>query len=124
MQQQQMFQPQRPMGMGGPMGGGGGGGAPGGPECKAEFLVLNDHAGHLIGKGGSVINDLRGQSGAKIDLSRGEPGQTERTITVNGSIAQCMKAQNLISMKLATVLTQLQQFHERDQGGGMQRYGM
>ena len=30
-------------------------GAAAGPECRAEFLVLNEHAGHLIGKGGSII---------------------------------------------------------------------
>jgi hypothetical protein len=28
----------------------GGSGQPGGPEVRTEFLVLNEHAGHLIGK--------------------------------------------------------------------------
>jgi transcription antitermination factor NusA-like protein len=90
----------------------------GGPECTAQFLVLNEHAGHLIGKGGSVINELRNQSGCKIDMSRGEPGMTERPMTLSGSIQQCQLAQHLISCKLATVLMQLQQFEERDKGGG------
>jgi len=90
--------------------------APGGPECTATFLVLNSHAGHLIGKGGAVINELRSQSGCKIDMSRGEPGMSERPITLTGSIQQCQLAQHLISVKLAGVLTQLAQFEARDRG--------
>merc|ERR1711865_33523 len=89
-------------------------GAPGGPECNALFCVLNEHAGHLIGKQGSVINELRQQSGAKIDIQRAEPGQAERGVTISGSIQQCQLAQHLISVKLAQVLSQLQQFEERD----------
>jgi len=93
-------------------------GAPGGPECTGTFSVLNDHAGHLIGKGGSVINELRQQSGCKIDMSRGEPGMTERQMTLNGSVQQCMLAQHLVSVKLASVLSQLKQFEERDRAAG------
>lgn len=99
-----------------------GGGAPSGPECNAQFLVLNEHAGHLIGKAGSVINELRNQSGAKIDIARGEPGMAERPVTISGSIQQCQLAQHLISVKLATVLTQLQQFEDRGQKPGGAAY--
>jgi len=96
---------------------------PSGPECRAEFLVLNEHAGHLIGKGGSVINEFRGQSGAKIDMQRSEPGMTERVLTIVGSIQQCVSAQHLIAVKLASVLTQLSQFQERDSQPANAAYG-
>ncbi|CAA3009907.1 BTR1-like isoform X1 [Olea europaea subsp. europaea] len=68
-----------------------------------RFLLSNAEAGSVIGKGGSTINDLQSQSGARIQLSRNLdyfPGTADRVAMVSGTIDDTLKAIDLILTKL------------------------
>ncbi|GER51242.1 Far upstream element-binding protein [Striga asiatica] len=68
-----------------------------------RFLLSNAEAGSVIGKGGSTINDIQSQSGARIQLSRNYeyfPGTADRVITVSGRVDDILKAVDLILSKL------------------------
>ncbi|KAL3649654.1 hypothetical protein CASFOL_006057 [Castilleja foliolosa] len=68
-----------------------------------RFLLSNAEAGSVIGKGGSTINDIQSQSGARVQLSRNFeyfPGTSDRVITVSGRIDDILKAVDLILSKL------------------------
>ncbi|KAG8380576.1 hypothetical protein BUALT_Bualt06G0029900 [Buddleja alternifolia] len=68
-----------------------------------RFLLSNAEAGSVIGKGGSTINDIQSQSGARIHLSRNYeyfPGTSDRIIMVSGGIDDILKAVDLILSKL------------------------
>lgn len=74
-----------------------------GNKTHIRFLVSNAEAGVVIGKGGSTINDIQSQSGARIHLSRNNelfPGTTDRIVTVSGAVDHTVKAVNLILSKL------------------------
>ncbi|KZV34609.1 RNA-binding protein Nova-2-like [Dorcoceras hygrometricum] len=68
-----------------------------------RFLLSNAEAGSVIGKGGSTINDIQSQSGARIQLSRNFeyfPGTSDRIIMVSGMVDDVLKAVELIFSKL------------------------
>ncbi|KAL6545391.1 hypothetical protein OROGR_009265 [Orobanche gracilis] len=68
-----------------------------------RFLLSNAEAGSIIGKGGSTINDIQSQSGARIQLSRNFeyfPGTSDRIIMVSGQVDDILKAVDLILSKL------------------------
>ncbi|KAL3630091.1 hypothetical protein CASFOL_023075 [Castilleja foliolosa] len=68
-----------------------------------RFLLSNAEAGSVIGKGGSTINDIQSQSGARIQLSRNFeyfPGTSDRVIMVSGRVDDILKAVDLILSKL------------------------
>ncbi|XP_073041785.1 protein BTR1 isoform X2 [Primulina eburnea] len=68
-----------------------------------RFLLSNAEAGSVIGKGGSTINDIQSQSGARIQLSRNFeyfPGTSDRIIMVSGMVDEVLKAVELIFSKL------------------------
>lgn len=68
-----------------------------------RFLVSNTAAGCVIGKGGSTINDIQSQSGARIQLSRSHeffPGTSDRVIMVSGVFNEVIKAMELILERL------------------------
>lgn len=68
-----------------------------------RFLLSNAEAGSIIGKGGSTINDIQSQSGARIQLSRNYeyfPGTSDRIIMVSGAVDDILKAVELILSKL------------------------
>ncbi|KAL6586324.1 hypothetical protein OROMI_001312 [Orobanche minor] len=68
-----------------------------------RFLLSNAEAGSIIGKGGSTINDIQSQSGARIQLSRNFeyfPGTSDRIIMVSGRVDDILKAVDLILSKL------------------------
>ncbi|CAA0814428.1 Protein BTR1 [Striga hermonthica] len=78
-----------------------------------RFLLSNAEAGSVIGKGGSTINDIQSQSGARIQLSRNYeyfPGTADRVITVSGRVDDILKAVDLILSKL------LDEFYNQDGG--------
>lgn len=57
----------------------------------------------MIGKGGSTINDIQSQSGARIQLSRNYeyfPGTNDRVVMVSGRVDDILKAVDLIMSKL------------------------
>ncbi|KAH6760427.1 binding to TOMV RNA 1L [Perilla frutescens var. hirtella] len=68
-----------------------------------RFLLSNAEAGSVIGKGGSTINDIQSQSGARIQLSRNYeyfPGTSDRVVMVSGRVDDILKAVDLIMSKL------------------------
>ncbi|XP_075499477.1 protein BTR1 isoform X2 [Primulina tabacum] len=68
-----------------------------------RFLLSNAEAGSVIGKGGSTINDIQSQSGARIQLSRNFeyfPGTSDRIIMVSGMVDEVLKAVEFIFSKL------------------------
>lgn len=70
---------------------------------QIRFLVSNTAAGSIIGKGGSSINELQSQSGARIQLSRNQeyfPGTSDRIIMVSGTYNEILRAMELILEKL------------------------
>ncbi|PIN24477.1 RNA-binding protein NOVA1/PASILLA [Handroanthus impetiginosus] len=78
-----------------------------------RFLLSNAEAGSVIGKGGSTINDIQSESGARIQLSRNFeyfPGTSDRIIMVSGTVNDILKAIDLILSKL------LQEFYVADGG--------
>ncbi|KAL0401636.1 UNVERIFIED_CONTAM: protein BTR1 [Sesamum latifolium] len=82
-------------------------------ETHLRFLLSNAEAGSVIGKGGSTINDIQSQSGARIQLSRNFecfPGTSDRIIMVSGTVDNILNAVNLILSKL------LDEFYAEDGG--------
>ncbi|XP_047966390.1 protein BTR1-like [Salvia hispanica] len=78
-----------------------------------RFLLSNAEAGSVIGKGGSTINDIQSQSGARIQLSRNYeyfPGTSDRVVMVSGRVDDILKALDLIMSKL------LDEFYVEDGG--------
>ncbi|XP_057789465.1 protein BTR1 [Salvia miltiorrhiza] len=68
-----------------------------------RFLLSNAEAGAIIGKGGSTINEIKSQSGARIQLSRNNeyfPGTSDRIIMVSGAVDDILKAADLILSRL------------------------
>ncbi|XP_047322350.1 protein BTR1-like isoform X3 [Impatiens glandulifera] len=77
-----------------------------------RFLVSNAEAGSVIGKGGSAINDLQTESGARIQLSRNNeffPGTSDRIIMVSGASNEILRAIESILSKL------LKEFYVEDE---------
>merc|ERR1719182_316669 len=119
-------------GHGQPVGGGGGGyGAPAGPtggyagggaagETHQVIAVDNNMVGALIGKGGSVIRNIRQTSGTTVKISQsGESSDpSKRIVTIWGGNDAVLCAQQMI-------FTQLQQAAQdaggRGGGGGQQQ---
>lgn len=72
------------MGMGG--GGGMGGGAPQQGQKTQKIVIPSACAGTVIGKGGSIIREIKNQSGCNISLAAPEPpGSDDRVVTITGS---------------------------------------
>ncbi|KAL1542361.1 Protein btr1 [Salvia divinorum] len=68
-----------------------------------RFLLSNAEAGAIIGKGGSTINEIKSQSGVRIQLSRNNeyfPGTSDRIIMVSGGVDGTLTATELILSRL------------------------
>lgn len=68
-----------------------------------RLLLSNAEAGAIIGKGGATINQIKSQSGARVQLSRNNeyfPGTTDRIIMVSGAVDDILKAADLILSRL------------------------
>lgn len=88
-------------------GGGGGGGPPvAGPgQQTQQIFIPNELVGSIIGKAGSKINEIRGQSGCQIKICEpgdGSPGANaaERLVTITGLPAGIQVAVNLLYQRL------------------------
>lgn len=79
-----------------------------GGEAKVmvRLLVDNSQVGPLLGKGGSVINEMRGQSGAQIRVIQGATdlpifrGPTDQLVQVSGEFEKVKVALELVSQRL------------------------
>lgn len=68
-----------------------------------RFLLSNAESGSIIGKGGSTINQIQSQSGARVQLSRNHeyfPGTSDRIIMVSGAVDDVLKAIDIILSRL------------------------
>ena len=65
-----------------------------------QVQVPNDIMGKVIGKGGSVINEIRRESGCRIDIAAPDGGAM-RLVTLTGTAQQTQMAQYLISKAMA-----------------------
>jgi len=88
------------------------------PAMTSNYMTCPiQHVGSIIGKGGSVIRELIGQSGAKIQLQQKEdllPGAIERGITVSGTAQQVDLAMRLLQERIVAA----QNITSGDQGNG------
>lgn len=75
-------------------------------KVMVRLLVDNSQVGPLLGKGGSVINDMRGQSGALIRVIQGATdlpifrGPTDQLVQVSGEFDKVKVALELVSQRL------------------------
>lgn len=77
-----------------------------------RFLLSNAEAGSVIGNGGSTINEIQSQFGARIQLSRNFeyfPGTSDRIIMVSGAVDDILNAVNLILSKLLDEVSRMTQ---------------
>ena len=73
------------------------------PVVPLKILAHNELVGRVIGKGGSTLKIIMAESETKITISKLKDlaaSNTERTITILGTINSYKKAESLISAKL------------------------
>lgn len=89
-----------------PRGGGGGhyGGGGGGDKINDTVYVPSDAVGMIIGKGGETIREMQNNTGCKINVQQGQPGETEREITLIGSRDSIAQAKQAIEEKVDAVV--------------------
>lgn len=78
-------------------------------NCAVEtnFLILSDLIGHLVGKGGSKLKEIREQSNSKIKIyPECMPGSNERVVAVGGEDQEVII--NALRIILNTVEDKLQ----------------
>ena len=70
-----------------------------GPRVALKFLVSNNLAGALIGKGGSSVSALQNETGARIKIALSSdlfPGTQERVVLITGAESAVIYASSLI----------------------------
>ncbi|KAK4480385.1 hypothetical protein RD792_013457 [Penstemon davidsonii] len=73
------------------------------PESKIRLVVPNSSCGGIIGKAGAIIRSMIEDSRAGIKISSQDhsyPGLHDRLVTVTGTLAEQMRAIELILLKL------------------------
>jgi len=81
--------------------GGEGGGEDYDDSCEVIMRVPNDKIGRVIGQGGSVVNQIRADSGCRVDIENTRSGEHAlRVIRITGSVAQTQAAQSMIQEKI------------------------
>jgi len=88
---------------GGGSGGGGmdrGGGGERGGDQPVVMHVPNEQVGKIIGRGGTVVNEIRQNSGARIDIEKSD-ATGNRRVRISGNQDQIHMAHYLITAKLA-----------------------
>ncbi|OCH85696.1 eukaryotic type KH-domain (KH-domain type I) [Obba rivulosa] len=63
-------------------------------------LIVTQDASIIIGKGGSHVNEIREQSGARVVVSESIPGNPERILNVSGPLDAVSKAFGLIVRRI------------------------
>eukprot|EP00744_Colponema_vietnamica_P000140 GILI01000266.1.p2 GENE.GILI01000266.1~~GILI01000266.1.p2 ORF type:complete len:385 (+),score=144.43 GILI01000266.1:104-1156(+) len=73
------------------------------PEVQVKVLVPYNQIGSVIGKSGSVIKQIREESGTRIRISKEDPisPMLDRAAEVSGSLSQIVQAVNAIAQKLS-----------------------
>lgn len=71
------------------------------PQEKVVIPIPETLIGYIIGRNGSIINDIRTRSGAAIKISDKLPNASERTITITGTANMNEMAVALINEKLS-----------------------
>lgn len=96
-------------GMGGGQfdGGRGGGGGGHGDKINDTVYVPSDAVGMIIGKGGETIREMQNSTGCKINVQQGQPGESEREITLIGSRDSIAQAKQAIEEKVDAVVRQV-----------------
>jgi RNA-binding protein Nova len=72
-------------------------------HVEGKITIPSLAAGSILGKGGSTIQSISEDSGAKLNLSntRSDPPNTnERVVSLSGTVRQCATATDLILAKL------------------------
>merc|ERR1719402_142687 len=77
-------------------GGGGGSSYGGGGGGRRHVSIPGNMAGRVIGSGGSKIRELKEESGAEIQVPRGDRNTPNIQIELSGTEAQMEMAQDLI----------------------------
>lgn len=67
-----------------------------------QVTIPNDLGGIIIGKGGERINQIRDDSGAKIEIGTSPTGLDERIITITGVPHQIQMAEYLLQQSVRT----------------------
>jgi transcription antitermination factor NusA-like protein len=55
-------------------------------NMSIRALVSTKEAGIIIGKSGKNVNEIREQSGSRVNISEIVPGATERVLTITGRL--------------------------------------
>lgn len=74
-----------------------------GMSHSLKLVLSNKQAGGIIGKGGSIIKEMRELSTASIKVESAAEVQTERFVTVGGNKQAVIQAISLLSVKLSTM---------------------
>ena len=74
--------------------------------CRYEINVPNYAIGAVIGKGGSIIDEITSLSGASIDINKvdireGQSPDPDKIIRISGSTHAVYMAKSLITIALA-----------------------
>lgn len=91
-----------------------------------QISVSMGVVGSIIGRGGSIINNLMAQSGARIQMQQKDelsPSATQRGITLSGSVSQVAEAERLILQIVAQNLLPSGSSGGGGSGGGGGGYG-
>ena len=74
---------------------------PSGRTTTQQASVPSEHVGRIIGKGGSMIKQIRERSGCDVQIDKESvPGQPTRVVTFTGTPEGISMAQFLVSQKL------------------------
>jgi len=80
---------------------------PGGPQepAKTEKIVIpKSCSGAVIGRGGSIVTELKLQTGAAISLSPSDPASDDRVVSITGGQGAIQLAIRLIHQKVEAEL--------------------
>lgn len=69
-------------------------------NISMKALIVTGDASVIIGKQGKHINEIRDQSGARLNISESIPGNPERIMTVQGQLDAVSKAFGLIVRRI------------------------
>ncbi|KAJ3126274.1 hypothetical protein HK098_007746 [Nowakowskiella sp. JEL0407] len=65
-------------------------------------LISTKEAGIIIGKSGKNVEEIRTQSGSRVNVSEVLPHAVERVLTISGALDTVAKAFSLVALKLAS----------------------
>lgn len=69
-------------------------------QNTSKLSVPVDMVGCIIGKGGSLINEIREKSGAKIHIAQKEHNRDERDVLITGDLKDIQTALDLLQFHI------------------------